>query len=151
MTGLIGGLLLAVGVALFILEPVFSGQRAPIYDGDDDFDDASARRRVALTALRDLEYDRVTGKVNDRDYALLKDELSREALRHLASQEAASEGVTLIGEGEAYLEAEIARIRVAIQQGMECSACGVVNRGQSQFCGSCGGSLQVKDAPAASS
>ena len=80
---LIGGVLLAAGVALFILEPVFSGRSAAAFHGDDDFDEAAARRLVALTALRDLEYDRATGKLDGDDYEALKLELSREALVHL--------------------------------------------------------------------
>jgi len=42
---LIGGVLLAAGVMLFILEPVFSGKGAPLYDGDDTYDEGAARRR----------------------------------------------------------------------------------------------------------
>ena len=54
-----------------------------MYDGDDVFDEGAARRRVALTALRDLEYDRATGKLDEDDYGQLRTELSREALEHL--------------------------------------------------------------------
>jgi len=72
---------------LVILEPVFSGRGAPLYDGDDGYDEGAARRRVALTALRDLEYDRATGKLDEHDYGQLKTELSREALRHLEREE----------------------------------------------------------------
>lgn len=139
MTGLIGGILLAAGVALFILEPVLFGKPAPMYDGDDEFDEASAKRRVALTALRDLEYDRATGKLDDKDYNLLKAELSREALRHLEDKGGPAAAVKTPGEDA--LEAEIARMRVALQQGLECSQCGVLNREGSQFCSACGGSL----------
>ena len=56
MTALIGGILLAAGVMLYVLEPVFSGRRAPVYAGEDDYDEGAARRRVALTALRDLAF-----------------------------------------------------------------------------------------------
>lgn len=143
MTGLIGGILLAAGVALFILEPVLFGRSAPTYDGDDEFDEASAKRRVALTALRDLEYDRATGKLDDEDYGLLKAELSREALRHLEDKGGADVAVTT--PGEAALEAEIARMRVALQQGLECSECGALNREGSQFCSACGHSLGVPE------
>ena len=121
MTVIVGGILLAVGVVLFILEPVFSGQRAPLFDGDEEYDEAVARRRIALTALRDLEYDRATGKVDGDDYEVLKAELSREALRHLEAQEdlAAEVGRPAGTEGaQPGLEEEIARIRAALQEGL---------------------------------
>ena len=73
MSVLIGGVLLGAGVLLFVLEPVFSGKSAPMYDGDDVFDEGAARRRVALTALRDLEYDRATGKLDEDDYGAAED------------------------------------------------------------------------------
>jgi len=139
VTALIGGVLLAAGVALFILEPVFSGRRAALYGGDDDFDEGAARRRVALTALRDLEYDRATGKLDEKDYDVLKLELSREALMHLGPEQDSGEGV----ETEAVrvarqLEDEIAQIRRAIREGMQCPSCDHVNSIGARYCGRCG-------------
>ena len=149
MTALIGGVLLAAGVLLFILEPVFSGHRALLYDGEDVYDEAAAKRRIALTALRDLEYDRATGKLDSTDYERLKAELSREALRHLEAQSEADPAdpdralpdSVLDSQG---LEAEIARIRVALREGRACPACEAVNREGSQFCSRCGATLQLR-------
>ncbi|MGI9627262.1 MAG: hypothetical protein ACR2QM_10540 [Longimicrobiales bacterium] len=151
MTAIIGGVLLAAGVVLFVLEPVFSGQRARLYDGDDVYDDASAKRRIALTALRDLEYDRATGKVDGEDYEILKADLSKEALRHLEDQERAgthAQGDRALPdsvEHSSQLEAEIARIRIALREGLACSSCETVNRSGSQFCIECGQALPAQD------
>ena len=148
MTAIIGGVLLAAGVVLFILEPVISGQRALLYGGDDEYDEAASRRRIALTALRDLEYDRATGKVDDEGYAQLKAELSQEALTHLRDVRSADE----VGDAHehvkasAALEAEIARIRKALEKGLQCQACGHVNQEGAQFCGACGKPLPVHEA-----
>lgn len=152
MTALVGGVLLAAGVALFILEPVFSGRRATLFGGDDDFDEGAARRRVALTALRDLEYDRATGKLDEEDYDALKLELSREALMHLGREEDAGEGP----ETEALrisrqLEDEIAQIRRAIRRGMQCVSCEHVNGIGARYCGRCGKRLATGAAPAGTS
>ena len=139
MTALVGGVLLAAGVALFILEPVFSGRRAPRYGGDDDFDEGAARRRVALTALRDLEYDRATGKLDEEDYDALKLELSREALMHLEGDEDAEEGPeTEAARVARQLEDEIAQIRRAIREGMQCPSCDHVNSIGARYCARCG-------------
>ena len=144
MTELLGGLLLAAGVALFILEPVLFGRRSLLYGGEDEFDEAAARRRVALTALRDLEYDRATGKLDDNDYALLKGELSREALKHLDSRtEKGQADGPITTPAEQALEAEIARMRVALQKGLQCGGCGAINRDGSQFCSACGQPLSA--------
>ena len=139
MSVLIGGVLLAAGVMVFILEPVFSGRSAPLYDGDDDYDEGAARRRVALTALRDLEYDRATGKLDDRDYGQLKTELSREALEHLGRED--GENVPAPDGASRELEEEIAGLRRAIREGMECASCEHLNRLGARFCAKCGHAL----------
>ena len=145
MSVLIGGVLLAAGVLLFILEPVFSGKTAPMYDGDDVFDEGAARRRVALTALRDLEYDRATGKLDEDDYGRLRTELSREALERLGEE---GEGGGRVGDGQRgadrasrELEEEIAELRRAIREGMQCATCGHLNRLGARFCARCGEGL----------
>ena len=150
MTALIGGVLLAAGVVLFILEPVFSGRSAPLYSGDDDYDDAAARRRVALTALRDLEYDRATGKLDSRDYQQLKAELSREALGHLEREDGAgARGDPAVERASRDLEEEIAQLRSALREGMLCASCEHLNGVGAQFCGRCGGALSAKEGRAA--
>lgn len=137
MSVLIGGLLLGAGVLLFVLEPVFSGKSAPMYDGDDVFDEGAARRRVALTALRDLEYDRATGKLDEDDYGQLRKELSREALEQL-DEEGGGRGAD---RASMELEEEIAALRRAIREGMQCGACEHLNRLGAKFCARCGEGL----------
>lgn len=144
MSVLIGGLLLGAGVLLFVLEPVFSGKSAPMYDGDDVFDEGAARRRVALTALRDLEYDRATGKLDEDDYGQLRTELSREALEHLGDEGVEGDGGRGPDRTSKELEEEIAELRRAIREGMQCAACEHLNRLGAQFCGRCGERLERK-------
>ena len=144
MTVLAGGVLLAAGVVLYVLEPLFSTRRAPLHDEDLDLhDEAAARRRVALTALRDLEYDRATGKVDGDDYELLRSELSREALRRLDADDA-QDGGNEMRPAEAAsqeLEDEIAAIRRALRAGLGCEQCGRLNDHGAHFCAGCGGRL----------
>lgn len=150
MMALVGGVLLAAGVALFILEPVFSGRIAAVFHGDDDFDEAAARRLVALTALRDLEYDRATGKLDAEDYGALKLELSREALVHLDPDAGSGGGrETEAMRASRQLEDEIAGIREAIRQGMQCASCEHLNLIGAKYCGRCGGPLAAGPGSAA--
>lgn len=147
MSVLIGGVLLGAGVLLFVLEPVFSGKSAPMYDGDDVFDESAARCRVALTALRDLEYDRATGKLDEDDYGQLRTELSREALEHLEEERGGGDGGRGWDGGRGpdrasrELEDEIAELRRAIKEGMQCGVCEHLNRLGARFCARCGQGL----------
>lgn len=141
MTVLAGGVLLAAGIVLYVLEPLFSARRAPLRDeGSDLHDEAAARRRVALTALRDLEYDRATGKVDGDDYEALRSELSREALQRLEPGDAEGDGspATPTEAASRELEDEIAATRRALRAGLRCEPCGRLNDHGAQFCGGCG-------------
>lgn len=137
---MIGGILLAVGIMLYVLEPVFSGRGAPLYDGQDDYDEGAARRRVALTALRDLEYDRATGKLDGHDYESLKADLSHEALQHLA-EEPPDGGDPAVERASRELEEEIEEIRKALREGLHCAGCGHLNAAGARYCGRCGEAL----------
>ena len=138
---LFGGVLLAAGIVLYVLEPVLSGRSAPLYRGGDEHDEAAARRRVALAALRDLEYDRVTGKVDGEDYERLRTELSREALVQL-EPEAVADDPAGAGASRA-LEDEIALIRRALQEGLQCAGCHRLNAFGAKYCGGCGRRLRT--------
>ena len=127
---------------LFVLEPVFSGRGAPLCDGEDEYDEGAARRRVALTALRDLEYDRATGKLDDNDYEALKADLSHEALRHLADEPPDGAGPA-VDRASRELEEEIEEIRRALREGLQCGGCGYLNGTGARFCGQCGEALGV--------
>ncbi len=138
MTTLIGGVLLAAGILLYVVEPVLTRRGAPVYGGDDDHDEGAARRRIALTALRDLEYDRATGKLDGHDYETLKAELSRDALRQLGRARDPR-----VERASAALEEEIAQLRSALRAGLECAECGHLNRPGARYCGHCGLALAV--------
>ncbi len=144
-TTLIGGILLAASVVLVVLEPILSGRRAAGYRAGEEHDEGAARRRVALTALRDLEYDRATRKLDLKDYETLKGELSREALRHLDAREGAEAPPVEEGLATRELEEEIAQIRRAIREGFECRSCGRINEVGARYCGGCGRALGPGD------
>ncbi len=137
MATLIGGILLAAGVLLYVVEPVLARRGAPIHD-DDDHDESAARRRIALTALRDLEYDRATGKLDGHDYETLKTELSHDALRQLGKGRDPR-----VERASAALEEEIAQLRSALRAGLECAQCAHLNRPGARFCAHCGHALEA--------
>ncbi|HUL02714.1 MAG TPA: zinc ribbon domain-containing protein [Gemmatimonadales bacterium] len=88
MIEFIVGVLLAAAAVAFVLYPVLRpGVGHGTWDagglageeGDDPDDDLS-RRAVAVRALREIEFDRATGKLSDGDYDSLRTKYTAEAV-----------------------------------------------------------------------
>ncbi|HET8655922.1 MAG TPA: hypothetical protein VFL93_10445 [Longimicrobiaceae bacterium] len=86
--------------------------------------DAEARKRVALQSLREIEYDRIGGKLDETDYQRLKAQLEQEALLAIR----AAEGAQLVASGAP------PSFRIT-------HSCGFVNPPGSRFCSGCGKKL----------
>ena len=90
------GVLFAAATLWFVLLPIFRPGLEPagVVDGDlldddgEDPDDDYSSRAVALRALREIEFDRATGKLSDADYDSLKGKYTAEALAALRAEEA---------------------------------------------------------------
>ncbi len=136
----LGAALVAAAVVLFIVQPVAKGLHASLEREEDELTETEARKRVALLALRDVEYDYLAGKLDENDYRSLKGELTAEALAALEADEKARSG-SLSGGAAAALEAEIAEARAGLSSGMYCPECGFLNEPGSRFCSSCGHAL----------
>jgi len=91
---LVAGILLAAGAVYFVLRPIFrpeptgDGNRDTgiVNEGEDPEDDLSPRA-VALRALKEIEFDRATGKLSDADYDALKTRYTSEALVALRAEQ----------------------------------------------------------------
>src|SRR6266436_4696657 len=85
MLELILGILLAAGATCFVLRPILrpplesAGSEPAGDEGEDPADDMSPQT-VALRALKEIEFDRATGKLSDSDYEQLKAKYTSEAL-----------------------------------------------------------------------
>lgn len=135
----LAAILLTTAVVLFVLYPLIQGQSASMGREDDEPTEAESRSRVTLLALRDVEYDYVSGKLDDEDYARLRKELSVEALEALEARERERDEPAADEEdGLGELEREIARAREGLRKGTVCSACGHENDPGSRFCAHCG-------------
>lgn len=139
MSVILGAVLLVAAVVLFVLQPMLSGQHASLHRELDEPTEAEARRRVTLMALRDVEYDYATGKLDEADYRSLKRELAAEAL--VALDRADAEAAAGPGAAPPQMEDEIFRLRDGIRAGTTCARCGSGNERDSRFCAYCGAPL----------
>ena len=147
--GMILGAVLLVGFTVFlILQPVISGQAAPLASRGEEPSEAQFKKRVSLLQLRDAEYEYAMGKLGEDDYKILRGEISAEALAAIRAEEVQEKGAS--GEGGAVLdsalEAEIATVRARMAGGSFCSQCGFPNLPGSRFCSECGSSIQLPEA-----
>jgi len=72
MLELIAGILLATGATYYVLRPILRPQSlafgTPSGDEGDDPGDDLSPQAVALRALKEIEFDRATGKLSDADF-----------------------------------------------------------------------------------
>lgn len=91
------------------------------------------RSGVALTALKEIEFDRETGKLSEADYGFLKQKYTVEALAALRAEadEAPPDVETLVA-------ARVESIRSGSGAGAACPMCGVALEPDARFCSACG-------------
>ena len=133
MIALVIGTLLALGAMAFVLEPLF---REPVLvpralrrpSGD-----ARARESAAVEALREIEFDRATGKLADADYAALKARYTAEAV---AAMRAAPGDARPVDESD--VEAAIRRAKEARAAYPACPRHGQRPEADALYCSECG-------------
>lgn len=127
----------AVAAALFggaiiwlVLQPLVrpGAPRPGIYVPPDP---EETRRGVAIAALKEIEFDRETGKLSDIDYAYLKARYTGEALDALRADDATAAGSDI--------EALIAARARSLAGGTPmCATCGPRPEADAVFCSTCG-------------
>ena len=89
---ILGALAIAALVLWLVFEPVLGLPRAGSEILEPDAPEET-RRGTALLALKEIEFDRETGKLSDRDYTMLKARYSAEALSAIAEEDAVTPAV----------------------------------------------------------
>jgi hypothetical protein len=129
------GTALALGGLAVVLYPLFAAESAPRVERPADPTrrvDGGTDRERAVEALREIEFDRETGKLSDVDYAELKAEYTQEAIAAMRAEESAAALAEPAGDpAEAAVLAYRRRVR-------ECARCGPRPEPDASYCSSCG-------------
>jgi rRNA maturation endonuclease Nob1 len=143
MIALVIGAALAVAALLYVLFPLFDSVTPRPKQLSPRPIEAS---ETAIDALREIEFDKATGKLSDADYASLKAEYTRTALVELRSRDESAAPVVatpnVVGaEGVDAAEAAVLRYRSVRR---ECDTCGPRPEPDPAFCSNCGKYLRGK-------
>ena len=137
MLELIVGIVLATGAMFFVLRPIVAPTPAPAAgdtSGDTsdeglDPDDDMSPRAVALRALKEIEFDRATGKLSDADYDALKQKYTAAAVTALRDEGR--------GTGEVSIRSVTSRPPSLVPR-PSCVAHGPRPEPDARFCSECG-------------
>ncbi len=138
----------ALLIGALVLWLVFSPMLAPSPDirmPPEPVADEETRSGIALLALKEIEFDRATGKLSDGDYELLKERYGKEALLAL-DQDRPDPRAPASDDPEAMVAARVQQLRSAQRAGTPapppCPSCGPRPEPDALFCSSCGRSLR---------
>lgn len=139
MLELIAGVLVAFVAVGAVVQPLLAPVRAgkPMVKPEIEFEELeeSASPKIqALLALKEIEFDRATGKLSDEDYAELKAKYSKAALEAIRAEEAAVSSAAMETE-----DAAEELVRMAASGALAvCPQCGPRPETQAAFCSDCG-------------
>jgi len=136
-----GALVIGALVFWLVFAPMLaSGQEQPM--PPEPVADEETRSGLALLALKEIEFDRATGKLSDEDYTTLKERYSKEALAALDRDQAEEVVVAATADPEALVAARVSQLRSAHATGRPapplCPGCGPRPEPDALFCSSCG-------------
>ena len=154
---LVLGTVLALGALTLVLSPLLGGEAEVRAEDEKKAATESARIKAArakragreaeqldgaVAALREIEFDRETGKLSDSDYAELKTRHTREALAELRAADArdaalAPVAVLALSPADAADPVEAA-IRRARENQRSCGVCGPRPEPDATYCSNCG-------------
>jgi len=130
MLALIVGTVLAVGALAYVLFPLLIASAPAIRRPRASTRTPAAPEQEAVVALREIEFDRATGKLSDADYDELKVRYTARAIEAIRS----SSAETSDDAAEAAVLAYRARIK-------SCARCGPRPEPDATYCSSCGSFL----------
>ena len=151
MLELIAGVIVALAALALVLEPLLAKEPppsppSPSTSVEPDFtsiEESESPKIRALLALKEIEFDRATGKLSDEDYAGLKAKYSAEAVEEIRKEEVAAAAAAAAGVGAGAAAEAVDAAEHAVQLAKRaalvvCSACGPRPEPAAVFCSRCG-------------
>ncbi len=127
------GILIVVCVATVIAQPLLRpSTEASSLPGGAGEELWRREKAVALTAIKEAEFDHATGKLTDEDYAVLREGYEERAAQAMGELDRLAESLAK-GAGK---KADTAGSRSATAS--FCTACGSKFEGDDRFCAGCG-------------
>jgi hypothetical protein len=143
-------------VLWLVLQPLIrpAAPRPPVFE---PVDPEETPKGIALAALKEIEFDRETGKLSDADYQFLKAKYTAAALEALRQDSESDKAETGSDNVEAMIAAKVRALRSASTSTLsapvsapsgaaECSNCGPRPEPDAVFCSTCGRRLPVRSA-----
>jgi predicted nucleic acid-binding Zn ribbon protein len=131
LVALVTGTAIAVGALAFVLHPLFFAVRERERH---TVSDRAHADDSAIVALREIEFDRATGKLSDSDYAELRKTYGERALRDMRAEKPSVPATEPLDPIEA-------RVRAYRMTHRECATCGVRPEPDAIYCSTCGSYL----------
>ena len=137
MTPLVVGAAIAAVALVFVLLPLLTGEGIGSWEVTSRARPlADTQRDSAVQALREIEFDRATGKLSDDDYATLKSDYTAQALVAMRAADAVAAGGAV---SEDRIEALVQSARA---RALPCRTCDTVApEPDATYCSTCGGYL----------
>ena len=135
IVALVLGTVLAVGALVFVLYPLFFDAPRAVRRDRVVMRQTSTHEQ-AVAALREIEFDRETGKLSEADYAELKTRYTRQAIDAMRRDAGSASVVATPGVGD---DDEIeAAVRAYRAEHAACPSCGPRPESDAVFCSNCG-------------
>jgi hypothetical protein len=134
IVALVVGTLLAVATLAFVLAPVVIGVRRSTTPRQSPNTPSSSD--LSIAALREIEFDRATGKLSDADYSVLRERYANEAIAAMRAGGA---------DRPAQVDDPIERaVRAYRETHPSCAHCGIRPEPDAIYCSNCGRFLPAK-------
>jgi hypothetical protein len=137
-------------IAVWLVLQPLTGRRSKPSPPIEPLDPDETPKGIALTALKEIEFDRETGKLSDTDYEFLKAKYTAAALDALRAESAAEEPAERSDDVEAMIAAKVRTLRSAsaspspddrspsTSASPTCPTCGPRPEADALFCSTCG-------------
>jgi rRNA maturation endonuclease Nob1 len=139
------------GLALFlVVEPLIRRGGGPGASLAEAIDPEETPKGIALAALKEIEFDKATGKLSDADYQQLMTKYTGEAVEAMRAEEvqvaaaAPTPQDSTVESIDSVIAAKVRALRAGDQAGVPaCPTCGPRPESDAVFCSSCGSRLST--------